>query len=171
MKAKILAFIHQLSNYDYILFASLFVLFLLLLILSLLIRKRTVIATILLLLSFTTLFIGPFVGYIQLHQFLYKQTTKLLDYKALQFSPTIVVTGTLRNDSKKDFSTCKLKVNLFKVAHNQILDQIFPFNPFQTMSFEEQNIAQGETREFKLLVEPFVYEGDYDISIATDCRW
>ena len=171
MKEKILAFVHQLSNYDYILFAGLFVLFLLLLILTLLLRRRAILSTILLLMSLATLFVAPVVGYFQLHEYLYKHTTKLIDYKALQFTPALVVTGSITNDSKNDFSTCKIRVNIFKLAHNEILDKIFPFNPFQTMTTQENEIAQGETRDFKIIVEPFTYKNDFDVSLTTDCRW
>ena len=158
MKEKILEFIHGLSNYDYILFAGLFFVFLLLLILTLLLRKRAFFASVFLILSLATLFVGPFVGYIQLHDYLYKNSSKITEIKALEFSPALVVIGNVTNESQRDFSTCKINVNIFKVAHNQILDAVFPYNPFQTMQVTETNIAKGETRDLKIIVEPFDYK-------------
>ena len=170
MKEKILEFIHGLTNYDYILFAALFFVFLLLLILTLLLRKRAFFASIFLILSLTTLFVGPFVGYIQLHDYLYKHTATITQIKALEFSPALVVMGNITNESQRDFSTCKITVNIFKVAHNQILDAIFPYSPFQTMQVTENNIIKGETRDLKIIVEPFNYKQDYNVSFGVECR-
>lgn len=170
MKEKLLEFIHGLGNYDYILFAALFVIFLLLLIVALLLRKRVFFASLFLLLSLGTLFVAPFFGYIELHNYLYKNTAKIIEVKALEFTPALIVSATLTNESQRDFSTCKIDVNIFKVAHNQILDAIFPFNPFQTMSIFESNITKGETRDLKIIVEPFTYKQDYNLSLGVDCR-
>ena len=170
MKEKILEFIHGLSNYDYILFAGLFFVFLLLLILTLLLRKRAFFASVFLILSLITLFVGPFVGYIQLHDYLYKNSSKITEIKVLEFSPALVVLGHITNESQRDFSTCKINVNIFKVAHNQILDAIFPYSPFQTMQVTETDIAKGETRDLKIIVEPFSYKQDYNVSLGVDCR-
>ncbi len=170
MKEKILEFLHGLTNYDYILFAALFFVFLLLVILTLVLRKRAFFASLFLILSLATLFIGPFVSYIQLHDYLYKCNSKITEVKALEFTPALVVTGNITNESQRDFSTCKINVNIFKVAHNQILDAIFPFNPFQTMQVVETNILQGETRDLKIIVEPFSYKEDYNLSLGVDCR-
>ncbi len=170
MKAKILAFAHGLNNYDYILFSALFVLFLLLLIMTLLLRKKHILASIFLILSLATLFVAPFVGYIQLHKYLYKNSSKITEVKALQFTPTLIVKGTLTNESKRDFATCKVQVNIFKVAHNIILDTLFPLNPFQKVWVAENGIRKGETRELRIIVEPFTYKKEYNLSLSTDCK-
>ncbi len=170
MKEKILELLHGLTNYDYILFTVIFVIFFLLLILTLVLRKRAFFASIFLILSLATLFIGPFVGYIQLHDYLYKHSSKITEVKALEFTPALVITGSITNESQRDFSTCKINVNIFKVAHNQILDAIFPLNPFQTMQVVETNIVKGETRDLKIIVEPFCYKQDYNVSLGVDCR-
>jgi len=170
MRAKILEFIHGLTNYDYILFAALFAIFLLLLIVTLLLRKRVLFASLFLILSLATLFVAPFVGYIQLHKYLYKNSVKITETKALEFTPTLIVKGTLTNESSRDFSTCKVQANVFKVAHNKILDTLFPLNPFQKVWIEEANIKKGETRDLKIIVEPFTYKQEYNVSLGVDCR-
>ena len=40
-----------------------------------------------------------------------------------------------------------------------------------TIAIVEKDINKGETREFKLFVEPFTYSKDYNISIGARCRW
>ncbi|WP_345992624.1 DUF2393 family protein [Sulfurimonas sp. HSL-1716] len=170
MKEKLLAFIHGLTNYDYALFGGIFIVFLLLLLTALLLRKKHLLSIIILLLSMITIFIGPVVGYIQLHKTLYKHSCKITDVKELQFTPAVVVTGTLTNESKRDFHTCKITVKLYKVSHNAILDRLFMLNPFQKMSIIEKDILKNETRAVKIIVEPFDYKNDYNVSMGADCR-
>ena len=81
MKDKITAFIDGLIVYDYILFGSVFALFLLFIILAIIARKKVVLALFLTLFSFVLLFFGSIVGYVQMHKFLFKNSTKLVSQK------------------------------------------------------------------------------------------
>lgn len=170
MKEKILTFIHGLVSYDYILFGGIFVLFLLLLMITLLLRTKPVLSMLTLLLSLAVLFTGPIIGYIKLHNFLYKNSCNVTDIKQLHFTPALVISATVTNESKKNFSTCKISANVYKVSHNAILDKIFPFNPFKKMSIVENNIEKNETRTIKIIIEPFNYNKDYNVSLGADCR-
>jgi hypothetical protein len=38
------------------------------------------------------------------------------------------------------------------------------------MSIFEKDIPKGESREFKMIVEPFTYSKDYNISIKSECE-
>jgi len=38
------------------------------------------------------------------------------------------------------------------------------------MSIVEDNIAKGDTRAFKLIVEPFSYKKDYNITLKASCK-
>ena len=58
MKAKITAFIDGLIIYDYILFGSVFALFILFIILAIVLRKKVALAVFLTLFSFIFLFVG-----------------------------------------------------------------------------------------------------------------
>jgi uncharacterized membrane protein YcgQ (UPF0703/DUF1980 family) len=77
MKEKITAFIQGLISYDYILFASAFTLFILLIVASILLRRKVGLSIFVLLLSFSVLFLGPTIGYIKMHQFLFKNSVTL----------------------------------------------------------------------------------------------
>ncbi|MBU0631521.1 DUF2393 domain-containing protein [bacterium] len=170
MKNRILAFLEGLTNYDYALFGGIFILFLLLLVITLLLRKKHIISTIMLVLSALTLFVGPVVGYIELHKILYKNSCVVTDSKELTFTPAVVVTGTITNESKRDFSTCTISANLYKVSGNVIINKLFMLNPFKKMSIVENNILKDETRAVKIIVEPFNYSKEYNISLGADCR-
>ena len=170
MKAKIATFIDGLIVYDYILFGSVFILFLLLIILAIVLRKKVTLAVFLTLFSFMLLFVGPVIGYIQMHKFLFKNSTVLTSQKKLNFTKAVVVKGTLKNESKFNFKRCKITASAYKVSGNAIKDMILPFKPFKKMSILEYDIGKQEIREFKIIVEPFSYSKDYNISIGASCN-
>ena len=170
MKEKILHFLHSLIIYDYILFGVVFVLFFLLLILTILLRSKPALSLFVLLLSLIILFGGPIVGYIKLHEILYKKSCVITDVKALEFTPALVVNATITNESKRIFSTCKITAKLSKVFHYPYIDTLLTFNPFQTTSVVENNISIGETRALRIVVEPFTYTKDYNLTLGADCR-
>ena len=170
MKAKITAFINDLIIYDYILFASVFLTFILLLILLILLRRRTFIAVILFLLLFSTLILGPTLGYIEMHKFLFKNETSIINQKKLTFTKGIVVNGSVKNISKKAFTSCKITVSAYKVSGNVVKDYILKFKPFKKMSILEYDIAKDEVRDFKVILDSYKYSKDYNISIGADCR-
>ena len=170
IQEKITAFINELVIYDYILFSSVFALFLLFIILAIILRKKVFLSIFLLLLSFSILTLGPTLGYIKMHEYLYKNSTKLLSQKRLSFTPAIVVNGTITNESKFDFSSCKITASAYKSSKNIIKKYIYPLKPLKKRSILQENINKGETREFKIIVEPFTYKKDYNISIKASCK-
>jgi len=170
MKHKITAFIQGLINYDYMLFGGVFILFIILIILGILLRKNTAISISIVLLAFSCLFIGPVVGYIKMHEYLFKNRIELNDQKKLTFTKAVVVLGTLKNESKFDFKSCKITASAYKVSGNVVKDYIFKFNPFKNMSIVEHNISREELRGFKIIIEPFTYSKTYNISVKADCK-
>ncbi len=171
MKEKITAFIDQLLIYDYALFGGVILLFILFLILAILLRKKIGLSITLVLFSFMLLILGPTIGYTQLHQFLFKTTTTITEVRELEFSQALVVKGEVSNASNREFSTCKITANIFKVSGNQYVDMLYPLNPFKKMSIiEDINLSAGESYEFKMIVEPFTYSKEYNLSIGANCR-
>jgi hypothetical protein len=170
MQGKMAIFLEGLISYDYILFGSSFLLFILLIILTIILRRKVVLAVFLGILSFSILILAPTLGYIKMHEYLFKNTTKLTSEKKLLFTKAVVVKGTLKNESKVDFESCKITASAFKVTGNAFKDYIFSFKPFKKMYITEYNIKKGQTRDFKIIVEPFTYSKDYNISIGADCR-
>ena len=170
MKEKITAFINGLITYDYILFGSVLFLFLLLIVLSIVVRKKLALSIFLVLFAFITLFAASTFGYIAMHEYLFKNETNLISQKKLSFSQAVVVKGTILNESKLNFESCKITASAYKVTGNEIKDYLFKLKPFKNMSIVEYDIEIGELREFKILVEPFTYLNDYNVSIGAKCR-
>ncbi|MEA2091021.1 MAG: DUF2393 domain-containing protein [Campylobacterota bacterium] len=170
MKSKITAFLDGLITYDYILFGSIFGLFILLIILGILLRRKIVLAIFLILLSFMILFIGPIIGYIKMHEFLFKNSVELISQKKLSFTKAVVVKGKITNESKYSFKECKITARAHKVSKKKLKNYLYSFKSFKKMSILEHDIVVGETREFKIIVEPFTYSKDYNISLGAKCK-
>jgi predicted membrane protein len=170
MKEKLLAFIDGLIVYDYILFGVSFILFILFIILALLLRKRLFIALFFVLLGFATLMLGPTLGYMQMHKYLFKNSTKILSQKKLNFVEAVVVKATLTNESKFDFSECKITAKVYKVSKNKYKNYLFKLKPLKKMSILEYDLPKGQTRELKIIIEPFKYKKDYNISLGAECK-
>ena len=164
------SFLDNLILYDYMLFGGVFVLFILFLILAILLRKRFALALVFVLLSLVTLILGSTIGYIQLHKYLFKNTTKVVSHKKLTFTNAVIINATLTNNSKYNFENCKITVSMFKLTKNRYKNYLFKFKPFKKKSILQYDIQKNEKRNIKIIVEPFTYKKDYNISIKADCK-
>ncbi len=170
MKQKLTIFLEELTKYDYILFGGVFSLFLLFLILALLLRKKTFLSSLLALISFVILFLGPTLGYVKMHEYIFASSVKLLSQKKLNYSAAIIVKGEVTNLSKHNFKQCRISAAAIKKTGNKYKDYIFQFKPLKKMSIVQKDIKKGETRAFKMFIEPFTYAKDYNVTLKADCR-
>jgi hypothetical protein len=170
MKERLAAFIDQLTLYDYLLFGGSVLLFVLLLILAILLRRRTALAFLCTLLAIATILMVPTLGYVKLNDYIYKHDLNVTEIRALEFTDALVIRGSLTNRSKRDFNYCTLTAGAYKVAHNPVLDLLYPLNPFRSGSVTKTKIAKGEQVDFKIFIEPFSYTKDYNVSIGAICR-
>ena len=170
IREKIIAFVHHLLIYDYILFGVAFTLFLLFIILAILLRNRFGIAIFCVLLGFTFLVGGPTIGYIELHKYLFKNSTKLISQKRLHFVDAILVRGSLRNESKFNFTECEVITTVYKSTSNRLKNYIYKIKPLKRSALILHDIPKGTTKKFKLFVEPFKYSKEYNLTLGASCR-
>ena len=170
MDIDIQKFIDNLILYDYLLFGATFIVFIVFIILGIVLRKKLGLAITFILLGFGVLIVTPTLGYIELHKYLFKNTTIITSQKKLEFTKAAVVNGVLTNESKFNFSSCKIVASAYKVSKNEYRNYLLKFKPFKKMSILEYDIYKGEKREFKMIIEPFTYSKDYNISIKADCK-
>jgi hypothetical protein len=170
MKEKISLFLDNLIMQDYILFGAAFALFFLCIILAIVLRRKLFVALFLILLSFAILILVPTLGYQYMHAYLFKNSLTLQSQQKLNFTQAVVVKAALSNDSKFDFRSCTITASAYKVSPNKYKNYIYPLKPFSNMSILEEEIPKGTQREFKIIIEPFTYAGDYNISLEADCN-
>lgn len=162
--------ISELIIFDYILFGVVLVIFLLFVTLGIIFRHKTGLAITLILFSFIFLIAGSIFGYIEMHRFLFKNTTTVTTQKKLIFTEAVVVYGSIKNISKRDFSSCKITATAYKTGPNELKNYILKLKPINKMSIIEDNILKDEEREIKIIIEPFAYKGDYNITLGADCK-
>lgn len=162
-------FINNLIAYDYILFGSLFVLFIIFVSVGIILRRKTLLAIFIILFAFITLFAGSIFGYIAMHQYFFKNETTIISQKKLSFTKAVVVYAKVKNSSDRDFKSCKITATAYKVSNNEIKNYLLKFKPIIKMSILENDILKGQEREIKLIIEPFTYANDYNVSIGADC--
>ncbi|MGE3613934.1 MAG: DUF2393 domain-containing protein, partial [Sulfurimonas sp.] len=163
-------FIQNLIIYDYILFGSLLALFLLFVILGIVFRRKLSLALFFIFFAFMLLLGGATFGYKVMHDYLFKNEITLLSQKKLSFTQAAVVYGTLKNLSNKDFKSCKVSATAYRVSGNALKDSIRRLKPIANMSIVEEDIPIGAEREIKIIIDPFTYSGDYNVTLGADCR-
>lgn len=167
---KLNEFIKELIVYDYILFGSLLLFFLLFIIIGVLFRHKKYLALFFILFAFIVLILGSTLGYVEMHKYFFKNEITLTSQKKLSFTEAVVVYATLKNSSQRDFKSCKVYATAYKVSGNKIKDYIRQFKPIAKTLIIEENILIGQEREIKIIIDPFVYDGDYSVSLGTYCR-
>jgi hypothetical protein len=168
--SKITTFMHTLAKFDYILFSSIFIIFLVLMILAIILREKLILSISLGVFSFVVLFVAPFVGYFKMHDIVYKHTVSITSEKKLNFTKAVVVYGTIKNESKRNFKACKIKAQIFKQSKNKLKNFLYQLKSYKQRSITKNSILKEEIIKFKILVEPFLYEKDYSVSIGAVCR-
>jgi hypothetical protein len=170
MRHQLKAFLNDLIMYDYVLFGGAFFLFFLLIILAIVVRKKLGFSIFLILLSLNILLLTPTLGYKLMHEYLFKNEITIIKEKKLEYTKAIVIKGSLLNSSNRDFKSCKIIASVHKSSSNKYRHYFLGFKSIQKMSTIELTIAKGETRNFKLIVSPFTYTKNYNITLKGKCK-
>jgi len=170
MKKVIIDFFNTLSVYDYIGFFLTIFLFTLFLILALLLRRRTKLSVLLVIVGFLFLFAGPSAAHIFVKKTIFKHDVQISEVRKLVYSDTLLIKGSLRFFGRKDSRHCKIDAKVHKYSPNAVKGFI---NELKTLASGSQSIHQqftkGDTVNFKIVIEPFVYQGDYNITLNSGC--
>lgn len=171
MKERLLHFLHELVFYDYLLFLGIFTVFIILVVVALLFHKKMVLSILLILLAFATIFIAPFVGYSLLHQKLDKNSVQITSYNRLEFAPVVVIHATLSNLSNHAFKRCRIEAAASKHSKYAMINKIFAYNPFiSSEKLIETPIEVNQSVPVKMVLAPFHYEKEFDVSITAQCH-
>lgn len=170
IKSTLLDFADSLHTYDYVFFAAFGAVYLLMLLLAIVLRKRVGLSLFLVLLAFVVIIAGPIFGYQYTHGKLYKTEISDLMIKKLEFSEALVIKGRLKNLGQQAFVKCTVTANACEGATNFFEEILCYLEPFQyTSTVYDKALPVNEILEFKLIMEPFTYADDYNISVKADC--
>jgi len=170
LRSTLQAFVATLHTYDYILFGAFGAFFLLLLLLAIVLRKKTATSLLLVVLALISIVAGPIIGYKYIHSILYKTEVSDLQIKQLEFTQALIIKGTLTNLGKENYRKCTISADAYEGASNFFEEFIHPFSPFQKVSIQkDEDLNISESIEFKLIMEPFTYSNEYNLSIKVNC--
>lgn len=170
LKANLQTFVSTLHTYDFIMFGAVGALFLLILLLAVLIRQRTVTSLFLILFALILIVIGPIAGYKYVHATVYKTEILDLQVKKLEFTEALVIKGSLKNSGKQSYSRCRISAHAYKGASNLFEEFVYPLKPFAKVSIlKEEDLNITQSLDFKLVIEPFTYSDEYNISMEANC--
>lgn len=170
LKAAILDFFNTLSIYDYVGFFLTLFLFFLFMILALLLRRRTILAMSLVILSFVFFFGGPVMAHLLVKNSVFKSYAEITEVKQLYYSDTLILRGMLHYQGKKNANHCEVDVALHKKGPNIVKDFVYSLKAYRKGSKRIDKVFEpGESMDFKIVIEPFNYKGDYNISVASGC--
>ena len=170
MREKINTILDNLIVQDFILFASVFILFITLMVLALILRRKKNISRLIALVAFLVLLAGPTLGYIQMHKYLFKNNIDLTREQKLEFTKAIVVEGRITNSSDIDFKSCKIIATAYRETPNKYKNYILRLKPLQISSIVIEDIYKNQSKEFKMFIEPFTYTKEYEVELKSSCK-
>ena len=171
VKAFLVDFFDTLSMYDYIGFIVVFIIFFLFIVLALLLRRRTLLSMILVVCSFFFLFGGPVLAHLLVQNSYYKSKAEITEVKQLYYSDTLILRGVLHFLGKKDATHCMIEASLYKKSPNILKDLVYGLKAYRSASTNmDKVLTYGDDVSFKIVIEPFNYKGDYNITVNSGCH-
>ena len=171
-KAKFILtrFFDTIGTYDYIGFFLSIFLFLLFLIIYLLLRKHIKRSIFLAIIGFSFLFMGPVFSHKLVKNTLYNSEANITTVKQLHYSDTLLIKGVLHYKGIKDASHCLVSADIYKKGKNMVKDFVYNLKAYRKGSHKlDATFSTGTNKNYKIVIEPFAYKGDYNISISSGC--
>ena len=172
LKRSLLTYIDHFLIYDYISFGWLILLFFLLFFLAIaVVKKRPLVALFVIVFDFILIIVGPFAikWYLDAKFRSNEATVSLV--KELKFTDVLIIEGNVTNTSQMDFVTCNTYVDILKYTGNKYQDKFAFLNPIAKKSILlETPPLKGEKQSFRVLISPFRYGGDFNVSVSSECH-
>ncbi|WP_041956098.1 DUF2393 family protein [Sulfurospirillum arsenophilum] len=172
LKLSLLTYIKHFGLYDYLAFGWLIFTFLVLIILASLIAKRSSVASLLLIIfALVLLIVSPLFIKIKLEETLRATSTEVSMVKKLTFSDSLIVEGTIYNNSNKDFTLCLVQTSIIKQIDAQGLKAfINRLKPITNQSiFVKKDLPKEGIMEFQSVFDNFKYSGDVNATLKAEC--
>jgi len=160
---------HSLTKYDVVAIGWVIFLAILLLVLAAFIKKHSL-QYIILFLSILLLFFGPVGTKLVLDNYLRKADITIIKAKPLKYSNSVIVTGTITNNSRLHFKKCDIALLFTKPSSGNILEKITnTLKPIHTFIWDmNSTLAKKETKQFKIIVDSFMMK-DFNLTAQSRC--
>jgi len=147
-------FFHNFLIYHYLFFGVLFFVAVLTLVLGVILRRKHLLAAFFYIISFSTLFIAPFVGSYYLEEYIRSSSLQNIKISRLVYTKAIVVSAELKNNGVIPIKKTHLLLSMIKKDNNSILEFINLFKPAKTQKiYLQYPLAPNETREIRVVLD------------------
>jgi hypothetical protein len=168
LKHYLLYSFHSMTKYDYMAIGWVLFLSILFLILAAFVRRRGA-TYFLLFLGLVLLFFGPPMIKVALDNFIRAAEVETTKVKPLKYSRSLLLEGNLTNRGRIDFSSCDLVVSLYR-PNTPLKEWAAYLKPFRVAVVAiEAPLTRGETKPFRVLVDDFRVEGDFNATLFARC--
>jgi len=168
LRSYILYTFHSLTKYDALAIGWVIFLAILLLVLAAFI-KRTSLQYFILFLAIILLFLGPFGTKIVMDNFLRRADVKIIEAKPLKYSKSVIINGTITNESRIPFKKCDIAILFIKPADNILKKVANTLKPKLTYIWDMNSTLDiKETKQFKIIVDSFNMK-EFNLTIQPRC--
>lgn len=170
LKESLTDYLHYLTIYDYVAFGWLYALLFVLIIFAIVIRKRTKTAISLILLSVALMMIAPIAIKLFLDHTIRKTSIVDQNHTALTYAKSLVITGQVHNEGKISLQKCYIHANVLRYSDNKYKNWLNYLKPIRKQTIVlDKNLTQNESREFKMVLEAFEYDKEYNVTLRSEC--
>jgi hypothetical protein len=168
-------FVNTLHQYDYYAFYWLGALAFISIIFALIVQKKQTLSGLLLLTAILSIFVGPFVSYFKVHNYLYGTDIELTYVKKMQFADVLLIRGKITAKGEEDITKCRLHTFVTPRQEGVMRDlqSLFVLNPLKRkVEVLEKELKKGESSTFKIKFKNFKTSKDVnssDIYIYPEC--
>ena len=170
LKTGLNFYVVHFTTYDYLaLFWVVIVFLLILFMVILLITKHQSLSAVFLFLDIIFLFFGTYYALDFVDSTTRQRTAKIENVKQLYYSDTVIVNASIKNESKKPFNFCEVKINFIKNAPYRLAQIANRIKPIMTKKYEIKTpLMPNEVKEIKFIIDNFRPK-NYSTIIKSEC--
>ena len=168
LRYELLYSIHSLTKYDIMAIGWVVFLAFLLMFLGAFLRRRAL-SYFLLFLGLVLLFLGPPAIKMAMDSYIRNAEVEVQSVKKLRFSPALILSGEVTNRGKVDFSSCDLVLSVYR-PDSLLGSRAAIFKPLRVeIAHLKEPILRGETKPFRITVDPFTVGNDFNVTVRARC--
>jgi hypothetical protein len=171
LKISIMNYLTHFTMYDYMAYSWLILIFFVSLLLSIFLAKKSAVFSVLILLiSLSLLFAGPFMIKNYLDKQLRANETKTTMIKKLNFSDAMIVEGEVKNLSKNTFTICSVEISILKIDAGFFQNFKNQLKPLMKQTISVNNpIDINMSEKFRVVFDGYTYNEDVNVSVKSNC--
>jgi hypothetical protein len=167
-KGVLQAFIQTLHQYDYYAFYWLGAVAFFALLLALVVSvKKPTLSAMMLLVMILTVFVGPFITYKQIHNYLYGTNVELTYIKQMQFADVLLLRGKITSYGEERIDKCRLHTFVIPPQDGFLenIEPLFVLNPIKKKTtVVETQMENGDSEKFMIKFKDFKHSKEINSS-------